>query len=345
MRPKRIRQLDALRGIAACSVVLYHYLWRYELLFGHSFAVGSWAVAGKLGVQLFFIISGFVIYWALNRTEHALDFVVARFSRLYPAYWAAVAITYATVLVCGLPGREVAPVEAVINLTMLQEFLFMEHVDGVYWTLTIELVFYFWILMLFISKLLRHLEPVALAWIAAEMLFLLFCGDSTFCKALERLLLLRYGNLFFAGVMFYRIWSGQQGRIAYVVLALSAAANFLAYPWEMALIVCGFYGVFTLLITNRLQLLDNSVLVFLGAVSYPLYLVHQNIGYVIINTGYRLGVAPGISILVAVATAIALAWLLHELVEMPVMHQIRSWYRQSTMAKLLVQKSPVLGLR
>ncbi len=344
MRPKRIHELDALRGIAACSVVFYHYLWRYDLLFGHTFSVSPVATAGKLGVQLFFIISGFVIYWTLSRTEHALDFAVARFSRLYPAYWAAVVITYGTILVCGLPGREVAPIDAVVNLSMLQEFFFVEHVDGVYWTLTIELVFYFWILVLFLSRLLRRLEPIALAWIVAEMVFLVFQRDNTVCKALERILLLRYGNLFFAGVMFHRIWTGRQGRTAYAVLALSAVCNFLAYPWYHALVVCSFYVVFALLVFGRLQLLHNSVLIFLGAVSYPLYLVHQNVGYVVINTGYRLGVPPAVSIFAAVGIAVTIAWLLHEFVEMPVMHQIRSWYRRSGVAKRLVQRWPVLSL-
>lgn len=344
MRPKRIHELDALRGIAACSVLVYHYVWRYDLLFGHAFPVGSLVTVGRLGVPLFFVISGFVIYWTLNRTPHALDFAVARFSRLYPAYWAAVVVTYAAVLVCGLPGREVTAVEAMINLSMLQEFLFVEHVDGVYWTLTIELVFYFWILVLFLSRLLRRLEPIALGWIAAAMVFLLVEQDGPICKALERILLLRYGNLFFAGVMFYRIWAGQQGRTSYAVLALSAACNFLAYPWHEALIVCGFYGIFALLIFGRLRVLDNRALVFLGAISYPLYLIHQNIGYVVIKNGYRLGFPPVVSIAAATCIAVALAWLLHRFVEMPAMHQIRSWYQQSGAARRLVQSSPVLSL-
>ena len=87
-------ELDALRGIAAFSVVLFHYTARYDSIYGHSNRLLFKFNYGHLGVNLFFIISGFVIFMTLDRTKSVIDFVVARFSRLYPAYWTALALTF-----------------------------------------------------------------------------------------------------------------------------------------------------------------------------------------------------------------------------------------------------------
>lgn len=82
---KRLIELDALRGIAALSVVIYHYTTRYNSLYGHdSFLDNNYFHYCSQGVQLFFMISGFVIFLTLNHIKKPMDFVISRFSRLYP---------------------------------------------------------------------------------------------------------------------------------------------------------------------------------------------------------------------------------------------------------------------
>src|SRR6185437_9271256 len=86
MQKQRFLELDAMRGIAALMVTFAH------------FHVGSSVVEtlgyyGQFGVQLFFILSGFVIFQTLLFCKGPLDFIYLRFSRLYPAYWASILIT------------------------------------------------------------------------------------------------------------------------------------------------------------------------------------------------------------------------------------------------------------
>ena len=76
---RRLHSLDALRGLAALGVVAYHYL-------------DQPAYYGLLGVELFFIISGFVILMTLERVPSLLQFAIGRAARLYPAYWFSVAV-------------------------------------------------------------------------------------------------------------------------------------------------------------------------------------------------------------------------------------------------------------
>jgi peptidoglycan/LPS O-acetylase OafA/YrhL len=85
-------------------------------------------------VNLFFIISGFVIFMTLNATKRPMDFLVGRFSRLFPTYWAAIAVTFLITAVLGLPGRTVSAVEALANFIMLHGWFGIPHVDGVYWS-------------------------------------------------------------------------------------------------------------------------------------------------------------------------------------------------------------------
>ena len=87
IKSKRFHELDALRGIAALMVVFFHFtIGRAEAKLGFKL--------GTTGVDLFFIISGFVIFMSLSKVKSSLDFVINRVSRLYPTYWVSVTFTF-----------------------------------------------------------------------------------------------------------------------------------------------------------------------------------------------------------------------------------------------------------
>ena len=93
----RVRELDVLRGLAAAAVVLFHYTVRYGALYGYPAPPSVRVPTGFYGVEVFFCISGFVIFMTLDRTRRPMDFVVSRVSRLWPAYIVAIAVTFAVV--------------------------------------------------------------------------------------------------------------------------------------------------------------------------------------------------------------------------------------------------------
>src|SRR5699024_11527568 len=86
----------ALPIFAALFVVLYHYTFHYGRRFGHLSSDYSTEIFsyGHYGVQLFFIISGFVIFMSVRRGRSAGDFLIKRAFRLYPAYIASIVITF-----------------------------------------------------------------------------------------------------------------------------------------------------------------------------------------------------------------------------------------------------------
>src|SRR5690606_4760472 len=87
----RFAILDLLRFIAAIAVMFYHYLYTARVESVYPLA-SRLALHGYLGVELFFIISGFVVVWSAQGRS-ALRFAKARIVRLYPEYWVALSVS------------------------------------------------------------------------------------------------------------------------------------------------------------------------------------------------------------------------------------------------------------
>ena len=140
--PGRFRELDGFRGLAAITVVIYHLGVPATENYPRTAPSPYDIPLGELGVQLFFIISGFVILLSAIKSGSALKFAVSRFSRIYPTYWFALAVSALVYFIYGNPGRHITIPQTLINTTMLQRFLRVDNVDQVYWTLAVELQFY-----------------------------------------------------------------------------------------------------------------------------------------------------------------------------------------------------------
>ena len=322
---KRFYELDALRGLAAISVVFYHYFYRYDKLYGHPNLSVKWADLGQFGVELFFIVSGFVIYWTLNRIEKPLDFIVSRFSRLYPVYWVCGLITFICVSIFGLPGREVDIVAAFQNLSMVQEYFSIPLIDGVYWTLTLELTFYFWMFLFFVAK--RHH--------ISEFLFLPFIGLSIFVATsgvslwapLKLLFIVNNISFFVAGICFFKIWDKSSSFSTFLILILTLITTCFTYSFVHFFIFLLLYLLFYFVVQNRLKFIAVKPLIFLGNISYALYLIHQNVGYVVINQLYKINITGLLSISLALSLSIVLAVGVTYFVEKPSLKLIRQLYK------------------
>jgi len=325
-KPTRIRELDALRGIAALMVVLFHFTTQYDGEYGHS--SGYWLSfgIGRQGVELFFMISGFVIFMSLERSRGGREFALARARRLFPAYWVSMLLTAGTLAVVTLPGHEVSLIQVVVNLTMVQAFVGVRHVDAVYWTLSFELAFYGWMLLAFKVGAIRRFERTLLMWSAATIA-VMFIGGGLFRLHLPYgvvvITLVRYANLFAAGALFYRLRVAPS-RATVALLGLTLAAELLLRPHSV-LVVAVWYATFVLLINDRLTFLRVQPLLFLGSISYPLYLLHNYLGFVVIRQLYDWGVEGTVPlVLIPLLFFIALATTIHLAVEGPAQ---RLWRR------------------
>ena len=339
----RMLELDALRGIAAISVVIYHYFHRYNQLYGHENLPVEWSLSGRYGVQLFFIVSGFVIFWTLNRIEKPIDFIVSRFSRLYPAYWASAILTFLIVYIFGLPGREVSIISAIGNMVMFHEYLSIPHIDGVYWTLTVELTFYFWVFILYLFGQLKRIEYFLLSIVIISTGQ--YYGLFGLPYRVNQIFFLKYASFFLAGICFYRIVNNIHARRSALILLISLLSTIYTHSIHDFFFFLAFYVIFFLAISGYLEFLSIKPFIFLGTISYSLYLIHQNIGYVIINGFYQneghplLGIAASMSISITIATAF------YFFIEKPSLAMIRGAYKNNPKIQRLTQKLQAFGDR
>lgn len=317
----RIYELDALRGIAALSVVLYHYTTRYgELFQRHRDPYPLHVSYGHLGVQLFFIISGFVIYMTLVNARSVAEFAIKRATRLYPAYIVAVILTYELVTMYHLPGRQVSLTTALLNLTMLQGFMNgVRAVDGVYWTLTVELTFYCIIGVLYQLRLLSKIEYLSVLWllVAAGARIMALYHDTGLLSVIRTTLIADHCNLFIAGMMFYHLKTKAELKY-HVIMALCIASQFINPHMVDNVIVASFFAVFYAVAYGKMAFLNVRALSFLGAISYSLYLVHQNLGYIVIDFMQRHGLTNEVFVVVPVMLSILVASGMTFWIERPV---------------------------
>ena len=165
---KRLELLDYGRFFAAIIVVLFHYTFN-GINNGKISSISYIPLVvditkyGYLGVELFFMISGYVIFFSAKSGD-ASKFAVGRALRLYPAYWFGVCFTSLFALLWGGDLMAVQPLQIAVNMTMLQSFLGVKHVDGVYWTLVYEITFYCAVLVFLVLGFQKHLHNIFIFW-------------------------------------------------------------------------------------------------------------------------------------------------------------------------------------
>ncbi len=336
----RIHELDLLRFLAAMSVVIFHFSFRGAAADGYTSVVYPiWDIAGRygyLGVDLFFMISGFVILLS-TEGKSITDFVVSRMIRLYPAYWICVTLSALAAVFWGYGPMTVAFPQYLANLTMIQSLMGIPHIDGVYWSLVIELQFYFLVFIAMALGLAGHWLAVLTAWLAAAILMELMPGVAP--SIVEFLLIPKWASYFVAGAVFYLVrrdgWT--IARLLVIAAAcwfsvdrsISRAAGVGDYyqaPIDATIvmvIVLSFHLIFALIASDRLRWLNRSAFVAIGALTYPLYLIHEHIGYMLIEN-----LSPFVNkqllLLGVIATMTALAFVIQRFGERPLSRWLRS---------------------
>ncbi|MFI6446116.1 acyltransferase family protein [Kitasatospora sp. NPDC050543] len=168
----RLGWLDALRGLAAAVVALYHFNLPYLIPYGVT--VGDRFDYGIYGVMLFFLVSGYIVPASLERRGDVRAFWIGRLFRIHPVLLVVVA---GSLLVLPTAHRVVAgfayehPLLSVVaNGMLLQDLTGVPNALNVMWTLSYEMVFYFFVTALFVLGLHRRSAPIAVSLAAAALL-------------------------------------------------------------------------------------------------------------------------------------------------------------------------------
>ncbi|MET9900212.1 acyltransferase [Streptomyces sp. NPDC006446] len=366
-RENRLRALDGLRLVAALMVAGYHYGGR------DGEVVRAWGSSPKdqfptlhqlfaygcLGVQVFFVISGFVICMS-GWGRPLRSFFASRASRLLPAYWAAIIIVTAVFALPAVAYEAVSPSDALLNLTMLQQPLGVDRVLGVCWTLWAEIRFYALFALCIVLPGANRRRVI------------LFCAGWTLAAAiaqgvneplLNMVLMPEYAPYFIGGVGLYLVHRDRRDAYAWGIVAVSwligqhyAVQRLWHAPnpeffsdrsaLGIMLVVTFGYVAVAAIALGWLNWANWRWLTVAGALTYPFYLVHEHLGWVAIRAYHQTLHLPSYgTFLATVATMLLLAWLLNRYVESRLTPKLRTALAKPRPQPTLRQPTPPGGPR
>lgn len=329
----RLVEIDALRGIAALAVVLFHYTTGFSSLFGQNPPPTISFPGGHYGVNLFFIISGFVIFMTLEKTLRPMDFIVSRFSRLFPAYWVAIILTFFITHLLGLPGKLVDMTTAFGNIIMIHGLFQIPHVDGVYWTLEVELLFYCGMFLLYRFRCLHLITHALLGLLILRVTYFLLAREYgiELSWTISRLLILKYIPWFAIGISVY-LATNRHGVATWhrpaLISCCAILSLFIVDSIFEAILAIALGMLVFLAASSRAPILRHRLLVWLGTITYPLYLLHENIGWSLQLQLNAQGIPTDAAIVIALVCSLALADALTRWVEQPALRSIRAAYQR-----------------
>jgi peptidoglycan/LPS O-acetylase OafA/YrhL len=334
----RLGALDALRLIAAFIVVAFHFTAAHSPGWDGRVPevlkpVGEWAVYGRLGVPLFFVVSGFVLLMS-SWGRDVPSFVASRVGRLFPAYWAAVTFSFVLIVYVWPEGatffnRTMTTGNGLLNFTMFQEAFNRPVLDGPYWTLWYEARFYALIAVLMLIGMTRaRLLAFCALWPIVGSV-----AQNLHSDLISAALMPDYAPFFAGGMLLYVIYRDGHDLLTWLLVgmnllfALNFSLDFYSaalpheVPWPptkvmLALVTVACFGLVALVTLTPLANLSARWMTLAGALTYPLYLIHQNLGLYIIsrvrddvNAWTAVGLAVGASVIAAV--------VLHYAIEKP----------------------------
>jgi peptidoglycan/LPS O-acetylase OafA/YrhL len=328
MTNKRVNEIDLLRFLAALSVVFFHYSFRGYAADDMSVmpypTLAPLAKYGYLGVELFFMISGFVIL--MTAAGGSLrGFVVSRFIRLYPAFWACCTITFAAIVLIGEPRYWASVNQYLINMTMLSGFVDVPAIDGVYWSLFVEMKFYALVAVVLVIRRIHQAHYFLIIWLFASVVL-----EILPISKLRYLLIVDHSAYFIAGAMFFLVWS--QGfaltRVGAIIMSWGLAIfqslkglpdfekvyNTNMNSYVVVWIVTLFFLVMFLVAIRLTGFFGRTRWLMAGALTYPLYLLHQRIGYMVFNIAYP-RINPHLLLWGTIVVMLGLAYAVNILIE------------------------------
>ena len=307
METNRLGALDALRGLAAVWVAMYHfsYNWQSEYQFPTAGLLTWVAQYGYLAVQLFFVISGFVIPFSLDRSNFQISqygrFLTKRVFRLHPLYLINVAVCS---FIMTLPAgwSDVWPHFFYLNDVMGRNWYLQ-----IYWTLALEIQYAFAIPLIF-PLLIHSSKPVR--WITLAT----FLATSLLVKS--SVWFTHYAGFYALGMLVFWKFTKRENWIG-LLLGIAACTYVILETHGTKHLTLGLVTVAVILFGRG----GGRFFTWLAEVSYAMYLFHILIGHRILayavtqprnvwlDTGW---------VLIAIGVSLAAAWLIHKFIEMPI---------------------------
>jgi peptidoglycan/LPS O-acetylase OafA/YrhL len=303
-----------------------------ELLSKIKFDLGAFSVA------LFFLVSGFIIPLSINKLG-TKRFVLRRALRIYPTYIVGFTLSLIVILSYGLLRNIKLSIDFTqyfAQISLFRTFLGIQSLDGISWTLEIEIIFYIIITLLYKLNKLSNARFISLTSSIATILSIIITHYSPNIAQKSTIIYnivttLNFSLIFiifmFIGLSYYQFFSKAWSLKKFIITAQILLVNFIILLINGALgadntlvyIVSFVTGlvVFANIYLIRDRLKYNSIINFYAEISYSLYIIHGIVSYILMSILEKLGFNPYLIIIVALTTSTFLAFLLNRFVEKP----------------------------
>ena len=323
--------LDIIRGISALFIVLYHYTVRYNenpITATHSI---DWPVTfpwGCAAVSTFFILSGFLGGKHICTDRKAVvPFLKSRFIRLFPSFFISVIFT-SFITYFFLPQAFCGLKDILLNFTMVPALIGAKSVDGAYWTLQMEWTFYIviTILMFFSSNKVKNI--ILIFWVLVSLGCNLLYEVMPFSNIISTLVITKHSQEFIIGLVIYNIIFKKEYKISFLILLFCVLNQLICQDKQHIIFFAATVLLIFICTSTSMSPIFNKTLfkpiIWISSISYPLYLIHQMVGFSIMDLIVRsTGYAYWIIIFVPLFTVIIIAWLIHKYVEIPAINKFR----------------------
>ncbi|WP_173270847.1 acyltransferase family protein [Thiosulfatimonas sediminis] len=324
----KVHSIQLLRGVASLLVLIVHAFYKEEV-YGEG-QLGRF-LYGNIGVDIFFIISGFVMLYTLNSNKSASQFLIKRAIRILPVYWATLSIVIVVYLLFPSMvngGRESSVVGSIFLIPMDALFLNQNA-----WTLTFEFIFYFVFATVFIFNGQFRVWGVVVILIALVIIGQIYTFDLALLRALTSSLLIEFLYGFVLYAFFMKFNDAQKIALILILFLAVFLLQFVEVPSEYRMISLGIPALFICTIVVYLEKYIARffwrISDFFGDISYSLYLVHPMTLFASAVVLSYLGISdPFIFLLALLITSIFAGWFTFTYIEQPLTKKLQITYSE-----------------
>lgn len=324
---KKNNNIQILRAVFIILIIIYHYTFRFLEIYNISFPPASIAKNfGKMGVAGFAIISGFLLYKENEKITSILKYIFFKIKRIWPSYFICITFIYISLVLFGLPQREVNLIDYILNVFFINGFIGTKYVDGAHWYITYLIVLYFWMAIYkkYISNK-KHGEYIFILFLIIKVIIKVLVKMKYIPSTVLVLIMSECIEYFIIGYLLNRYKNNYKDRTFIIIYASCLALITIDNNFTLLLFTIIISYIFIRLIDKKYDFIDNNKSIkYLGNISFVVYLIHQNIGYQIILLLYN--IVDTYSILfafIASAFTILLSILIYELFEKKFINTLR----------------------
>lgn len=316
----RNKQIDSLRGLSVILIVFYHLLFRYQQIYLDRAGLNYWM--GVLGSYIFLIISSYFLVNSRksdlgsgkNRIIHSVYLVVHKLVRLWPTYFVSITLTFLITRLLPLPGRTCTLIEYMLNIPFLNGFIGIPYVDASHWYLTT---------LISLTTVISAFKFCEINNNVFSYIIWAVCGGVLY--KLDLIPILRIFGDVYIGVALVGIsirkWNDSKKWIVVTIVGLLYTVFTSGILNVFLLIVAAV--IVLLCVSERMHFINQKLLVYIGGISYPLYLCHQNLGFIVeyyLNNNKTFSYTIGI---LSVIIVFCVAILFYYLVERPLQRYLK----------------------